>query len=217
VKGLDRIRLRREALEHERVFSGIYARREWGDSESVSGPGSGLARTVGVRDELIRLLQELEVETFLDAGCGDFHWLCVAALPVREYVGVDVVRQLIDELEVHQAAPGRAFLQADITRDRLPRVDFVLCREVLMHFPDHDVFAAVSNLKRTRARWLLTTTFVDRERNDAIELGSWRPLNLEAPPFEFPPALRTFDDVPLVDREQFLDKRLALWELQKLL
>jgi hypothetical protein len=138
-------------------------------------------------------------------------------LPVAEYVGVDVVPELIEDLNCSWARPGRRFVQSDITSDRLPAADFVLCREVLMHFPDRDVLAAVENLKRTGAPWLLTTTFVERSVNEPIELGWWRPLNLEAPPFEFPPPLRTFEDIPLVDPEHFLDKRLGLWELQTLL
>jgi SAM-dependent methyltransferase len=208
---------RRKTSAHQEVFDRIHAAREWGDSESVSGPGSGLARTGSIREALSALLRELEVERLLDAGCGDFHWLRVAELPVREYVGVDVVPDLIAEVIDRYAEPGRRFEHADITCDRLPRTDFVLCREVLMHFPDEDVLAAVTNLKRTRAPWLLTTTFVDRPANETIELGAWRALNLEAPPFSFPPPLRTFEDIPLVDREQFLDKRLALWELPALL
>jgi hypothetical protein len=85
-----------------------------------------------------------------------------------------------------------------------------------MHFPDEDVLRAVRNMRRTGARWLLTTTFVDRTSNETISLGGWRPLNLQAAPFDFPPPLRTFEDMPLVQREGYLDKRLALWELTTL-
>jgi SAM-dependent methyltransferase len=213
---LSMFRLRRKPSDHERVFSRIYSQREWGEAESLSGPGSGIARTAGIRDVLGDLLRELEVNKLLDAGCGDFHWLRAMDLPVREYVGVDVVPELIAEVSDRYARPGRTFIRADITRDRLPTTDLVLCREVLMHFPDEDVLAAVSNLKRTRARWLLTTTFVERRTNKAIELGAWRPLNLERPPFDLPTPLCAFDDIPFADREQFLDKRLALWELATL-
>jgi SAM-dependent methyltransferase len=202
---------------HEHVFSRIYARREWGEEGSASGPGSGIARTAAIRELLPPLLRELEIGVLLDAGCGGFHWQRLVDLPVHEYVGVDVVPELISGLCERYAAPGRRFISADITSSCLPRADFVLCREVLMHFPDEDVLAAVSNLKRTGARWLLTTTFAARPVNEPIELGMWRPLNLEAPPLHFPKPVRRFDDIPLVDREQFLDKRLALWELQKLL
>lgn len=212
-----KLKRRREPGAHERAFSRIYAQREWGEGESKSGPGSGLARTRGIRTALAGLLAELKVTRMLDAGCGDFHWLRFAELPLKEYVGVDVVPELIAELQERYGGDGRRFLAADITRDRLPSAELVLCREVLMHFPDRDVLAAVANLQRTGARWLLTTTFVERAENEPIELGWWRPLNLEAPPFEFPPPLRTYEDIPLVDPDQFLDKRLGLWALQTLL
>jgi hypothetical protein len=210
------LRRRRQTSAHEAVFTRIHAQAEWGAGESVSGPGSGVARTAGIRELLPGLLHELDVEVLLDAGCGDFHWLGLAELPVRRYVGIDVVPELIADLASRCSMPGRRFVCADITRDRLPRADFVLCREVLMHFPDEDVLAAISNLKRTRARWLLTTTFVDRKTNKPIELGAWRPLNLEAPPFDAPAPLRLFEDIPLVEFESYRDKRLALWDLATL-
>jgi 2-polyprenyl-3-methyl-5-hydroxy-6-metoxy-1,4-benzoquinol methylase len=199
------------------VFGRIYATRAWGDDESASGPGSGIVRTARVREVIRDLVDELGVESLLDAGCGDYYWMRLAELPLREYVGVDVVPTLIKDLRRSFEKPGVRFVCADISRDRLPRADMVLCREVLMHFPDDDVMTALSNLKRTHARWFLTTTFVDRRVNEPIELGAWRPVNLEAPPFNLPPPLRTFEDIPLLDREQFLDKRIALWEFPTLL
>jgi len=202
---------------HEEVFARIYAQREWGDDESASGPGSGITRTSGIREAIPELLRELGVERLLDAGCGDFHWLRHAELQLREYVGIDLVPELVAELERRHAGPGRRFIFADITRDPLPAADFVLCREVLMHFPDDDVLAGVANMQRTGARWLLATTFTDRPVNEPIELGWWRPLNLEAPPFAFPPPVRVLDDLPLIERERYLDKRLALWDLPTLL
>lgn len=162
------------------------------------------------------LLEELAVETLIDAGCGDFHWLRLADLPIRRYIGIDVVPELVAELESRYGGPQRDFLARDITLDALPRADFVLCREVLMHFPDQDVKRAVANFKGSGARWLLTTTFMDRASNEPIGLGDWRPLNLQAAPFDFPPPVRALEDIPLLDRARYLDKRLALWELSTL-
>ena len=100
--------------QHEEVFARIYARREWGDDESRSGPGSGLTRTAGLRAALPTLLRELEVERILDAGCGDFHWLGCAELAVQEYIGIDVVPELIGELRRCHAAPSRRFVCAHV-------------------------------------------------------------------------------------------------------
>jgi SAM-dependent methyltransferase len=204
------------ARRHRKVFGRIYGQRTWGNEETVSGPGSGIERTAELREVLPRLFEELRVETLLDAGCGDFHWLRLAELPIKSYIGVEVVPQLVTELEASHGSTMRSFRAADITRDRLPTADLVLCRDVLIHFPDRDVLRAIENFARS-ARWLLTTTFVDRERNDPIELGDWRTLNLQVRPFDFPPPLRLIDDVPLIDRELYLDKRLALWELSGLI
>ena len=198
---------------HEAVFSRIYRGGEWLTAESRSGPGSELVRTAGLRRELPLLLAELGVEVLLDAGCGDFSWLSEADLPVREYIGVEVVPELAAELAGSYARTGRQFVHADVTRDGLPHAHLVLCRDVLVHFPDDDIGKALAAFRRTGARWLLATTFTDRVTNEPVELGGWRTLNLEAPPWDFPPPVRSLLDIPIVDRELYLDKRLALWEL----
>jgi Methyltransferase domain len=200
-------------MSHEAVFTRIYRGSEWLSDESRSGPGSELVRTARLRRELPELLAELGVDVLLDAGCGDFRWLSETELPVREYIGVEVVGELAAELERHYTGPGRRFVQADITRDELPCADFILCRDVLVHFPDDDILRALAAFRGAGAQWLLATTFAARETNEPIELGSWRTLNLEAPPFSFPPPERLLDDIPIRDRELGLDKRLALWRL----
>ena len=120
-------------------------------------------------------------------------------------------------LKAEHAGRGRRFRHADITRDPLPRVDLVLCREVLFHFPDDDVIRALGNLRaRTRATWLLTTSFRAHQENPPIPLGSWRPLNLEAEPFLFPPPVDELADVPIADQGEHDDKRLCLWRFADL-
>lgn len=42
------------------------------------------------------LLQELDVETLLDAACGDFNWMSHVELGPVSQIGVDVVPDLID-------------------------------------------------------------------------------------------------------------------------
>ena len=200
-------------MSHEAVFTRIYRGSEWLSDESRSGPGSELERTAGLRRELPELLGELGIDVLLDAGCGDFRWLAETELPVSEYTGVEVVPELAAELERRYAQPGRRFIKADITSDELPPADLVLCRDVLVHFPDEDVDRALANFRSTGARWLLATTFTARPTNESIELGAWRTLNLEAPPFSLPPPERMLLDIPVVDRELALDKRLALWAL----
>jgi len=200
----------------EEVFADIYRRRVWGDGESRSGPGSGLARTAEIRADLAALLATLGVRSMLDAGCGDFHWMQAADLPLDLYIGADVVGDLVEECRQRHASRGRRFMHLDITRDWLPRVDLILCRDVLPHLSFADITRAVDNFKRSGATWLLTNTFVDRPRNDDIPTGAWRSLNFLQPPFSWPAAAGEIDERCHHTGGAYADKRLALWPLAAL-
>src|SRR5207245_3699197 len=78
-----------------RIFSTIYSDNLWGDTESRSGRGSSLTATKAVRRELPALLQQFDVNTLLDAPCGDFVWMLGIIPAVGKYIGVDIVPELI--------------------------------------------------------------------------------------------------------------------------
>jgi SAM-dependent methyltransferase len=201
----------------EYAFREAYLANAWGDPESVSGPGSGVARTAAFRDEIAPLLRDLCATSLLDVGCGDFNWMRLVELPVERYLGVDIVPELVEQNLRRHADGKHAFVLADFTRAELPRMDVILCRDCLVHFAFADVQAALRNFQRSRAGWLLTTTFVDRQRENVdIETGGWRPLNLQLPPFNFPAPERMIDERCLHSGGIYVDKRLALWRLEEL-
>jgi len=197
----------------EAIFGRIYRHNAWESAESASGPGSTVARAADFIDDLVALLKRLDTRVLLDAACGDFNWACPLADAVDEYIGLDVVPDMVLALQRSAAAPGRRFVCADLTADALPRADVILCRDCLVHFSCHDVVRALSNFQRSGSRYLLTTTFVDRGANDDIATGAWRPLDLQASPFAFPPPLAVVDERCTHTGGMYRDKRLALWEL----
>src|SRR5688500_7308277 len=105
------------------TFAPFYTENRWRDEESVSGPGSSLARTAKLRRELPVLLQEIGARTLLDAPCGDFNWMKELRLGVEQYIGVDVVPDLIARNQNLYGNDETQFLILDLTRDKLPRVD----------------------------------------------------------------------------------------------
>lgn len=127
------------------VFHSLYRRNPWGDPASVSGPGSGLNRTASFRDQIPVLLNELRAKSMLDAGCGDFNWMRMVDLKLEHYIGVDIFPELIAQNEEMFGDEVRSFLHSDVTRDELPSVDVVLCRDCLVHFSFADVRAALRN------------------------------------------------------------------------
>jgi SAM-dependent methyltransferase len=202
------------------IFTQIHRRNLWGNEESRSGVGSTHEFTEPLRRELPGLLRELSVRTLLDVGCGDFHWMNEVPLDGIDYIGAEIVDELVAELRQRYERPGRRFLCLDVSRDDLPRADLVLCRHCLIHLSNRNALRVLENIERSGARYLLATTFPSVKRNGNIVNGSWRPTNLERPPFGLPPPLRLISDY----REfyggyftgRYSDISVGLWDLAAL-
>lgn len=199
---------RRPSLK--KVFSEIYHTNAWRDPESVSGRGSTLARTRVMMRQLPPLLRELGTNTLLDAACGDFNWMRQIELGEVKYIGVDVVPGLISRNRRLYGHEGRTFLALDLTKDRLPRADVVLCRDCLIHLSFTSTDAVIANFKQTGAEYLLCTTHTSVGENINCPDGGWRNINLLLPPFNFPPPLKM-----LIEDEE-LGKCLGVWRLTSL-
>ncbi len=200
----------------EDVFSAIYQGNAWGSPESPSGPGSTPARAADFAPELVVLLQNLKVSVVLDAPCGVFTWASSIADAVDLYIGVDVVREIVERNQRVAAGPSRTFLHRDLTADALPGADLVLCRDCLVHFSIADIWRALRNFQQSGSRLLLTTTFIEHDGNVDIVTGGWRPLNLEREPFCLPAPMAAVDERCRHSGDIYADKRLALWDLSSL-
>jgi hypothetical protein len=200
------------------VFAFIYETNLWGSSTSSSGVGSEDEATNHLRRELPALLRRFGAKVFLDTPCGDFGWLSQTDLGVNEYIGADIVNDLVTRNAALYAAPGsrRQFLQCDLTSDPLPRADIVLCRDCLVHLPFAAIFQAFDNFKKSGSRYLLTTTFTELAVNTDGAVGDWRALNLEKPPFRLPPPLACIVEGCTEEGGAYADKALALWEIAAL-
>jgi hypothetical protein len=74
--------------------------------------------------------------------------------------------------------------------------------------------AALEQFRKSGAKWLLTTTFTDREDNvELYEGGIWRPINLEKPPYNLPKPERCINEGCTEGNNLFGDKSLGLWRL----
>lgn len=197
--------LRRTSLTN--VFSEIYRTNAWRDPESVSGRGSTLARTRVIMSQLPVLLQELNADSLIDAACGDFNWMRHVDLGAIKYTGVDIVPALIAR---NRQLYQRTFVVLDITKDKLPDADVILCRDCLIHLSFKSIKAAISNFKKTSATHLLCTTHSTVTENTDCPDGSWRNINLLLPPFNFPEPVKLFVE----DAE--LGKCLGAWRFADL-
>ena len=177
------------------VFDTIYKENLWKSQESRSGRGAELCNTESVRANLRNALEYIGASTILDASCGDFNWMKEIDLGDIQYMGCDIVQELIDQNIAKYTNEKRKFFQADITRDKLPHVDLILCRCTLYHLSFRNIRRAINNLKRS-GDFLLLTNMPRVTENIDIEDGNYRKLNLEIDPICLPAPITFFMDAP---------------------
>jgi SAM-dependent methyltransferase len=163
-----------------RTFQDVYERHLWGSdsgSKFFSGIGSrGAALQVYVQ-QMADLLRGHCVElgrplTIVDLGCGDFQVgrALLEEFPGLEYVGCDIVPELVTHNNAAYATDKVGFRQLDLVSDPLPDGDVCLVRQVLQHLSNADIIAF---LKRADYRWIYLT-----EGHPAIRTGTVNPDKL---------------------------------------
>ena len=196
------------------VFTDIYRNNTWGGLHSVSGPGSELAQTDRIIRALPALFRRFNIRSMLDIPCGDFHWMQWVDLAGVDYIGADIVPEIIDHNRTDRATRNVRFESLDLLHDPLPAVDLILCRDCLVHFDFDAIAHTLDNIRASGSRYLLTTTFTGDRTNSDISTGGWRPLALESPPFRWPPPLQIIQEGCHEKGGAYADKALALWRIE---
>jgi 2-polyprenyl-3-methyl-5-hydroxy-6-metoxy-1,4-benzoquinol methylase len=177
------------AADRRQVFEDIYSRGVWRNNDdervSCSGAGSELAATVGLRANLPIVLAQIGGQSMVDVGCGDFTWMQHVDLGVK-YLGVDVVRSVVDVNRKLYGSVEREFRCIDAVAESLPTADVALCREVLFHLSFADAKKLLGNVKAAGVKYLIATTDSATDFNSDIRTGDFRVLNLRKRPFRFP-------------------------------
>ncbi len=190
----------------------IYEQNLWGGETGTFYSGSG-SHESGLVDPYVKKVQHFlssfdEPVTVADLGCGDFnvgrHFLPY----VKEYIGVDIVPELIERNKATFKAEGLRFFCLDIAKDDLPDGDGVILRNVLQHLSNNEIAQILEKL-RSYHFLILTehipdgafTPNLDIISGQGIRLKKNSGVDITAKPF----------DLPIVDSEQWLSLPLAEW------
>lgn len=202
----------------EDAFTDVYRRNFWADNESLSGPGSNLKQTTTLRKRLANFFDLFNIQTIVDAACGDFNWMKEIDYPFKQYIGIDVVQELIVRNNTLYGDRTYKFEHKNIIEDDLPKVDLIICRDCFVHLHINDIKRAIRNFKRSGSTYVLMTTFTKRRLDTNTEVGQmghWRTLNLQLPPFSLPEPLLLLNEgcTEANPGDAFDDKCLGLWRL----
>jgi hypothetical protein len=192
------------------TFTDIYASNYWGSQESKSGPGSTMEITAVIRKQLPLIIEKYAIRSMLDAPCGDYNWMKTVE-KTCDYIGGDIVVEVIENNQKLYASEKVKFKQMDITKDILPVVDLIFCRDCLQHLSYANVHRALRNFKNSGSKYLLVTSYPKTWINHDIEDGGCRPLNLRKAPFHLPKPLLKIRESRGFGAE--IDKTMCLYKL----
>lgn len=213
---LELVKLKLKPNNHKLNFNEIYNKNLFEGNESISGRGSNLDQTIVLKEELVPLLKKLDVKKFLDVPCGDFNWMRHIDFDNIEYVGGDIVENLVKENQEKFSNQNHNFHYIDLTSSKLPDADTIFCRDVLVHLNYMQIFKALKNIKKANIKYLMATTFTDRQKNQDLIEGIWRPLNLQKAPFNFPQPIELLNEKCPEGNGEWTDKCIGVWKVENL-
>lgn len=192
-------------------FITYYEQGFWANRDGSSGPNSAAHRTPLLRERLTTLLQELNIHTLFDAGCGDANLIRHMNLGTIHYTGMDCVPTMIAHNQLQfQGHSQMHFLLGNVLSDPLPQADLILCRDVVHYLPNPLVFQLLENFTRSGSTYLAIThnLYSPSSANTPTELGIFRPVNLCQSPFHWPQPLKMI-------MEDEYGKALGIWKLKR--
>ena len=121
-------------LPLEKVFFNKYYNPKYTWCRSDKGPscvGSDNYTTKILRSKLPIFIKKYKIKSILDAGCGDFYWMKNINLIKINYYGLDIVSKLIEKNKKLYSKKNITFFKSNLVKDKLPKVDLIICRDVL--------------------------------------------------------------------------------------
>jgi SAM-dependent methyltransferase len=177
-------------------FARIYRDGVWvkyAPGSPASGPGSSLEATSELRAHLPKFLDNLNISSILDVGCGDMTWMSQTQLK-QKYIGIDIVPEVIAANIATLQDQSHTFRTLDICTEIPPTADAALCREIFFHLSYSDTKKALANIKKSGVRYLIATSDPTLVRNYDISTADFREINLEIFPYNLGTPEATLSD-----------------------
>jgi SAM-dependent methyltransferase len=168
------------------TFNRIYATGRWATDaagKGTSGSGSTLEITREYRAYIEDFIKKHEVNSVIDAGCGDWSYSSVIDWGDASYLGIDIASDVIVPVRKKYETGKVKFQVGDITEE-LPAADLLISKDVLQHLSNDLIHKFIkNNLRKGKYKWVILTNDRSSDNQD-IPVGAYRGIDLAAPPFE---------------------------------
>ena len=201
-------------IDKNKKFSYIYKTKYWkgsGDG-SLSGAGSNEITTSKIKRELQIFFKETNIQSILDIPCGDWKWMSTMDFTKINYMGSDVVKEMIDHNNKRYSSDNIKFKVQSLIDDNLDKADMIIVRDLLVHLDTSDILKCLKNIKKHNFKYIAITNYpmLKVQHQDKFMGDKWRPINLSGEPFNLKQPDYNLDDTSIV-QDHDIDKYLSVW------
>jgi SAM-dependent methyltransferase len=205
-------------MNKDQKFSYIYKSKYWkgiGDG-SLSGAGSNENTTHNIKLELQNFFNQKKIQSILDIPCGDWKWMSNMDFECINYIGCDVVKEMIDKNNKLYAKDNVKFLVKSLIDDDLPKADIIIVRDLLVHLDNSDILKCLENIKRSDFKYIAITNYpiLKSQYKENILGDKWRAINLSMEPFNLIDPDYNLDDTNIIQGHD-KGKYLSVWSNKK--
>ena len=141
------------------IFANIYQNRLWGVGRDAvipfySGVGSYDPSVIQYVALVADVINSYSIMNVIEIGCGDFAVASQYVGNCKNYLGIEVVRSLVEHNQRTYGTKAVTFLFADASRTKLPSCDLCIIRQVLQHLSNIDITNIFLNIT---AKYILVT------------------------------------------------------------
>ena len=161
------------------TFTSYYDKNYWGYG---SGHGSLADNTLSYRNILVSVIKDNNIKTVLDYGCGDWQFSKLIDWDnlVDSYLGVDVASNVINQNQIYVTDKIKF---ESVTHEWLfPKVDLIICKDVLQHLPDSVVGELLTKMKES-SKFMLITNDIPLNENVECDIGGYKEINILQDPW----------------------------------
>ena len=143
------------------LFTSTYVEKKWNEGGSISGVGSSLQYTEHIRGIVLDVINQNNIQTIWDCSCGDWNWMKEIKDELPNYIGNDIVSELV-ELNTKEYGSDNIKFQCGDMLEELKKledgsIDLIICRHTLEHLDTEYSVNVVKEINRV-GKWAIISS-----------------------------------------------------------